>query len=75
MCFDDRYDLIEKVRYYLTHEDERAAIARAGYERTMRDHTYARRFSEIFKQIGMPGCQPLNRVGQGMQPGCTVEVQ
>ena len=75
VCFDDRYDLIEKVRYYLTHEDERAAIARAGYERTMRDHTYARRFSEIFKQIGMPGCQPLNRVGQGMQPGCTVEVQ
>ena len=75
VCFDDRRDLIEKVLYYLTHEDERAAIAWAGYERTMRDHTYSCRFREIFKQMGMPGRQPLNSVSQGVQPGCTVEVQ
>ena len=29
-----------------------AAIAQAGYERTMRDHTYALRFRDIFRQIG-----------------------
>ncbi|MGH9424683.1 MAG: CgeB family protein, partial [Terriglobia bacterium] len=29
VCFDDVNDLIEKVRYYLRHEDERAAIAQA----------------------------------------------
>jgi spore maturation protein CgeB len=74
-CFDDRHDLIDKVRYYLKHEDEREAIAQAGYERTMRDHTYPRRFSEIFEQLGMPGSQLLNCAGQGTHPGCTIEVQ
>jgi spore maturation protein CgeB len=73
--FDDRHDLIDKVRYYLKHEDEREAIAQAGYERTMRDHTYPRRFSEIFEQLGMPGSQLLNCAGQGTHPGCTIEVQ
>lgn len=74
-CFEDRHDLIEKVRYYLKHEDERAAIARSGHERTMRDHTYSRRFSEIFERLGMPGYQFLNRADQKMHPGCTIEVQ
>jgi spore maturation protein CgeB len=74
-CFDDRHDLIDKVRYYLEHEDEREAIAQAGYERTLREHTYARRFSEIFGHIGAPRPQFLNRVDQGVPPGCTVEVQ
>ncbi|RPH82022.1 MAG: hypothetical protein EHM80_00425 [Nitrospiraceae bacterium] len=75
VCFDDRHDLVEKVRYYLRHEDERAEIAKAGYERTLREHTYARRFSEIFGQIGAPGCQFLHRGDQEVRPGCTIEVQ
>ena len=44
-------ELVEKIRYYLAHEDERAAMARAAYERTIREHTYQRRFEEIFKMI------------------------
>lgn len=75
VCFDDRHDLIEKVRYYLTHEDERAAIAQAGYERTMRDHTYPLRFSKIFEQLGLPARKVLNRIDQRPHPGCTIEVQ
>jgi spore maturation protein CgeB len=75
VCFDDRHDLIEKVRYYLKHEDERAAIAQAGYERTMRDHTYRQRFSEIFEQLGMPARKVLNRIDQRLHPGCTIEVR
>ena len=75
VCFDDRHDLIEKVRYYLKHENERAVIAQAGYERTLREHTYARRFREIFEQIGASKPQFLNRAGQGVPPGCTIEVQ
>jgi spore maturation protein CgeB len=75
VCFDDRHDLIEKVRYYLTHEDERAVIAEAGYERTVREHTYGHRFREIFQRMGMMRSQSLYRVGQGAHPGCTIEVQ
>lgn len=37
----------ELVQYYLEHNDEREAIARAGQERTLREHTYYRRMQEL----------------------------
>lgn len=51
--FEGVDDLVDKVRYYLSHEDEREAIARAGYERVLRDHTYEKRFNEIFERMGL----------------------
>mgnify|MGYP001617003201 FL=1 len=41
--------MIEKIKYYLAREDKRKKIANAGYERTSKDHTYEKRFREIFK--------------------------
>jgi spore maturation protein CgeB len=52
-CFDGTRDLVDKIKYYLSHEDERKAMAQAGYERTLRDHTYGARFGEIFSRIGL----------------------
>jgi spore maturation protein CgeB len=46
-------ELVEKIRYYLKHEDEREAIAQRGYERTLRDHTMEERFQHIFGQLGL----------------------
>ncbi|GEM_PF-318582 len=46
-------DLVLKINHYLSNEKEREAIARAGYERTIREHTYAKRFGELFKAIGL----------------------
>ena len=37
----------ELIEYYLEHEDEREAIARAGQARTLREHTYAHRMEEL----------------------------
>jgi spore maturation protein CgeB len=37
----------ELIRYYLAHEDERTEIARAGQQRTLRDHTYYQRVQEL----------------------------
>jgi spore maturation protein CgeB len=50
-CFDSQRDMIDKIRYYLAHEEERMEIAEAGYQRTLREHTYERRFREIFNKI------------------------
>jgi hypothetical protein len=47
-------DLIDKIRYYLEHADEREAIAQRGYERTLRDHSRDKRILEIFEKIGKP---------------------
>jgi spore maturation protein CgeB len=37
----------EMIRYYLEHDEEREAIARAGQQRTLRDHTYYKRMQEL----------------------------
>jgi spore maturation protein CgeB len=47
VTYRDADDLAEKMRHYLEHEEERVAIARAGQERTLREHTYAERMREL----------------------------
>ncbi|MHC4915581.1 MAG: CgeB family protein [Planctomycetota bacterium] len=53
VVFRSHDELVEGARYYLEHEDERAAIAEAGYRRTMEEHTYVRRFGDIFARMGL----------------------
>jgi spore maturation protein CgeB len=45
-------ELVEKIRHYLADEGERARIARAGQERTLRDHTYEHRMRELVEILG-----------------------
>lgn len=40
-------DFVEKIRYYLAHENERSAVALAGQQRTLCDHTYGQRMEEL----------------------------
>ena len=51
--YEDRKDLLAKIRYYLSHESERSAVALAGYRRTLDEHTYSRRFATLFRQMGL----------------------
>lgn len=44
-------EMIEKIRYYLEHDDERERIARAGQEAVLRDHTYRKRCDEILRVV------------------------
>ena len=46
-------DLVDKIRYYLDHHEERERIALAGYKRTQEEHTYEKRFESIFTKIGL----------------------
>lgn len=50
--FDTADDLVDKVRFWLEHDDERRQIADAGYRRVMSEHTYDHRFAAIFEALG-----------------------
>lgn len=47
VTFGSVQELAEKIKYYLAHPRERDAIARAGFARTSRDHTYDLRLKEV----------------------------
>ena len=47
ISYDTVEQLISQVQYYLKHDDEREAIAKAGQERTLREHTYQHRMREL----------------------------
>jgi spore maturation protein CgeB len=51
--FDGEDDLVEKARHWMEHEDERAAVAEAGYRRVISEHTYDHRFTAIFEELGL----------------------
>lgn len=53
VCYRDPPDLADKVRYYLSHEDERERIRQAGHRRALRDHTWQKRLTDAFKTIGL----------------------
>lgn len=74
VCFKDTNDLVDRVHYYLRNEDERMAIAEAGYERTMSEHTYVHRFTEIFRHIGLASESVEHILGGDIKPGKTIEV-
>lgn len=44
-------ELMEKMEYYLQHEEERRHIALRGLYRTMRDHTYANRMAQMLRTV------------------------
>ncbi len=46
-------ELVEKTQYYLTHKDVLAKVARAGYERSLNEHSYDCRWEAIFKAVGL----------------------
>jgi len=68
-------EMIEKVRYYLLHEEERTAIAEAGYRRTLRDHTYQQRFKDIFAQVGLTEHGAPSHGNQSLVAGQTHDVR
>ncbi|HEC25690.1 MAG TPA: hypothetical protein ENI54_06760 [bacterium] len=49
--FKDIIDLKKKIEYYLEHEDERDEIARHGYEKVGKYHTYERRVKDIMNIV------------------------
>jgi len=51
VVYNDLNDLDNKVKYYLENEEEREKIAKAGYERSKKDHTYYERSKTLVNII------------------------
>lgn len=51
ICYKDEKELLELVKYYLNHPDERRMIAQKGQQRALRDHTYEKRIKEMLAII------------------------
>jgi len=56
-------DCVEKVRWYLSHEDERQRVAQAGRERALTSHTWEKRFKDLFDVLR----KGVNQLGRGLQ--------
>ena len=56
VCFHNTEEMIDKITYYLEYDEERRAIAQAGWERATGEYTsfhmVSKVFSEIEKHIG-----------------------
>ncbi len=60
--FHDEQELLEKIRYYIAHDDERREIAAAGQRRTLKEHLYSHRFKTL---VGLLQKAGMLRGGEG----------
>lgn len=49
--YESEEDLLNKIAYYLTHEDERIAIARNGHDKIAAGHTFRHRVKEMLYNL------------------------
>lgn len=51
ICYRDEDELVELVKYYTEHEEEREKVRQLGYRRFLQEHTYVKRWNDILRQI------------------------
>lgn len=52
VCYENMEEAYDKIRFYLQHEEERARIAGAGYEKVCADFNYSDRIKTILATCG-----------------------
>jgi spore maturation protein CgeB len=53
VLYDSVPDLLAKIEYYLAHDEERAQIAKNGYEKVKKYHSYDERLKIMFEVCGV----------------------
>lgn len=53
IVYRDGNEMLDKIRFYLSHPTEANAIRAAGHRRAQADHTYQRRFRQLFTTLGL----------------------
>ncbi len=51
VCYHDKYDMLDKIKFYLKHDSLRGKIAYNGQKRCLKDHSWQKRFKTIFDRI------------------------
>lgn len=51
VIYYDKNDLLNKIEYYLNHEDERKQIAANGHKKVLEQHTYEQRILQILSVL------------------------
>jgi hypothetical protein len=64
VVFDSKQDLVDKVRYYLEHEDERQRIAYNGYMKATTEYNH-----DVFWNKVMGKLEELNLIGSRVSTG------
>jgi len=52
LCYRNRDEMLELIRYYLRRPDEAAEIARRGRARSLREHRWLHRFQTLLRMLG-----------------------
>ncbi len=52
-CFTDRQTLLEKVRYYLSHDEERERVAASAYARALREYEEGPSFDAVMSGLNV----------------------
>jgi len=53
LCYRNREEMVELIRYCLSHPDEARAIAARGRERCLREHRWLHRYCHILAMLGV----------------------
>ena len=51
ISFKNEFEMIDKIKYYMSNERESLKIATAGYERALKEHTWEKRFEDLFDHL------------------------
>ena len=65
-CFAEVGEAVEKIRHYLSHEEERRQVAESGYRRAIDCHSWNLRLIEVFQIIQGMEAEALSATRPGL---------
>jgi len=77
ITYNDDADLLDRLSYFVGHDEERAKIALAGHQRTLSQHTYSHRALEMVSTASndrFERCSPMRAASQRVREAARREV-
>lgn len=57
LCYRNREEMLELIRFYLAHPEQARSIAARGRERCLREHRWLHRYQKIVEVLGISDCK------------------